>query len=329
MLELVLLIVLTAVTSYTLSEAVCSLEMKLNFTAVDIHKPGRRLVARSGGVALMGSLILGVAYVGLIGGLNSLVVAYITSAIAAGLVGLIDDFMHLSIKLKLTLFCLPALLPVVLQFYEPYPYVPGVGYLRLTILYPLAVIAVFDVMANAFNMSDTHNGIVVSVFLIFAVSLFLSMYLPGPEPLDGFEILLAISAASLAGYLPLNFYPARMLNGNSGSHLIGSLAAALIVTSRREFLAIMLLLPQILNGYFILFTTGFKSKEYIERPTKLVADGVIHPNCSPRASITLVRLFVVEKGLRERELIKKYLILQVVNSTASLVLYLALCSIKI
>ncbi|MCX8208108.1 MAG: hypothetical protein N3G79_00445 [Sulfolobales archaeon] len=329
MLELVLLAVLIAVTSYVLSEIVYRLEMKFSFTTIDIHKPDRRHVARSGGIALMCSLVTSVVYLSLTSRLSSLVAAYIASALVAGLIGLIDDLTRLSVKLKLLLFCLPALLPVTLQLYDPYPYVPGAGYLRLTMLYPLAVIALFNVMANAFNMSDTHNGIIVSVFLIFAFLLILSTNLPGPKPLDGYDTLLAVSTASLLGYLPLNFYPARMLNGNSGSHLIGSLVAALIVTSRREFLAIMLLIPQILNGYLILLTAGLKSKERIERPTKITEDGVIRPNCSPRASITFVRLLVLEEGLRERELIKEYLVLQVISSAVSLVLYQAMCMIRI
>ncbi|MEM2207142.1 MAG: hypothetical protein QXG17_00400 [Sulfolobales archaeon] len=319
--DLTVLVVLTASTSYLLSRAIYRLEKRFGFTTIDFHKPERSVVARSGGLAIMASLVLALLYWSVSGKLNNVVVFYILSAILAGLIGLADDIVHLGVKLKLLLFCLPALPPVLLHLYDPHPYIPGIGHLRLTILYPLGAIAAYDVMANAFNMSDTHNGLIVSTFLVFASSVLLSTILPGPNPIEGFETLLAILLSVMVGYLPINIYPAKMLNGNSGSHLIGSLTAALILTSRREFLSLMLLVPQILNGYFILSTTGFRSKESIERPTKLKKGGVIAPNCNPRSPITLVKLFVVERELVERELVKKYIILQVVTSAISLSLY--------
>lgn len=326
--DMLMLATLTALTSYLLSKVVCQIEKKLGFYAIDIHKPKKAIVARSGGIALMVSLVLGLLYWSIAAKLNTLAAVYTTSAILAGLIGLVDDFIHIGVKLKLILFSIPALPPVLLHLYEPYPYIPGIGHLRLTILYPLAVIAAYDVVANAFNMSDTHNGLIVSTFLIFVASILVSTLLPGPDPLEGFEVLLAISLSVILGYLPMNVYPAKMLNGNAGSHLIGSLVAAIIVTSRREFLSLMLLMPQILNGYLILFTTGLRSKESIERPTVLKEGGIIAPNCAPKAPITLVKLFVVEKEMTERELIKRYVILQAATSVVSLVLYWAISSVK-
>lgn len=315
---------LIPLTSYAVSEAICFFERKLEFVSVDIHKPGKAVVARSGGVAVILSLVISVLYWNVVSELNILVLAYVLSAIAAGLLGLVDDIISIGTRFKLLLFCLPGLIPVALHLYSPYPYVPGIGHLRLTILYPLIVIAAFDIMANAFNMSDTHNGLIVSAFLIFSASLFLSTFLPGPEPLDGFYSLLAISALVLLGYLPLNAYPAKMLNGNSGSHLLGALATSLIITSRREFLSIMLLMPQILHGYLVIATTGLRNKEVIERPTKVGLGGVITANCGPKVPITLVRMFVIEKGLTERELIIRYVSLQILVSAISLTLYLAI-----
>lgn len=327
-LDLLMLATLTALTSYLLSRVICQMEKKLGFYAIDVHKPKKTVVARSGGLALMLSLILGLLYWSIAAKLNSLAAVYTISAIIAGLIGLVDDFIHVGVKLKLVLFSIPALPPVIFHLYEPYPHIPGIGHLRLTMLYPLAVIAAYDVMANAFNMSDTHNGLIVSTFLIFAASIFISTFFPGPHPLEGFEALLALSLSVILGYLPMNMYPAKMLNGNAGSHLIGSLVAAIIVTSRREFLSLMLLMPQILNGYLILFTTGLRSKEAIERPTVLKEGGIIAPNCLPKAPITLVKLFVVEKEMTEHELIRKYVTLQAATSIISLVIYWAMTLIK-
>mgnify|MGYP001626142048 CR=1 FL=1 len=318
---------ITVIASYSISYLVSKIEKKFGLVAVDIHKPGKVVVARTGGIALILSLSLALAVWGTLGRVNSVALIYVLSAIIAGLMGLFDDFKHLNVRTKLILFSLPALLPVVLGLYVPHPFIPLIGHLRLTIVYPILVIVAFDVLANAFNMSDTHNGVIVSAFLIFSISLYISTFLPGPRPMEGFEILLAIATLVVVGYLPLNAYPAKMLNGNSGSHLIGTLVAALTIASRREFLAIMLLIPQILNGYLVLLTAGLRSKESIERPTKLSRDGIILPNCSPNAPITFVKLMVIDRGLREKELVIRYIMLQVIASTTSLLLYFVMTSL--
>lgn len=326
-LALVIAAIITMFASYCISYLVSSIEKKFGLVAVDIHKPNKTIVARTGGIALMLSLALALVIWGTLGRVNSTVFIYVLSTIITGLMGLFDDFKHLNTRTKLVLFCLPALLPVVLGLYVPYPFIPLVGRLRLTLVYPILVIVAFDVLANAFNMSDTHNGVIVSVFIIFSISLYISTFLPGPRPMEGFEILLAIATLVIVGYLPINVYPAKMLNGNSGSHLIGALVAALSVVSRREFLAIMLLMPQILNSYLILSTAGLKNKESIERPTKLSRDGLILPNCSSNAPITFVKLMVINRGLSEKELVIRYMILQAIASTISLLLYFVMTSL--
>jgi UDP-N-acetylmuramyl pentapeptide phosphotransferase/UDP-N-acetylglucosamine-1-phosphate transferase len=326
-LALVVLMLVTAVLSYAISQLVLRVEMELGFTAVDVHKPSKTIVAKSGGVALMISLTLGLAIGGSLGIVDGSPIPYLVAALIAGAIGFIDDLVHLGVKLKLALFAIPSLPVLVYEAYCPRPYIPLVGHLRLTVVYPILVVLAYDVLANAFNMSDTHNGVVPSVFLMYCVSILVATALPGPEPLRGFYPLLALASATVLGYYPLNIYPAKMLNGNAGSHLIGALAASLSIASRREYLSIMLLMPQILNGFLILTSVGMKSKELIERPT-WVDRGIILPNCSPGAPLSLVRLLVLSRGLTESELVKSYLTLQAVSNVVALLLYYVLSSLQ-
>jgi len=326
-LALIVLAVASAVLSYAISRAVLYIELRLGFTAVDIHKPSRTVVAKSGGVALIISLALGAALGKLLGVLESSTITYVVAALIAGAIGLVDDIVHLSVRLKLVLFALPSLPILVYDTYYPRPYVPPVGYLRLTIVYPLLVVVAYDVLANAFNMSDTHNGIVPTVFLVYCTSLLVAVAFPGPEPLKGFYPLLALAVAVVLGYAPLNIYPAKMLNGNAGSHLIGALVASLVIASRMEYLSMMLLTPQILNGFLIISSVGVRGKESLERPTR-VDQGVILPNCNPRAPLSLVRLLVLSRGLTEKELIKNYLAVQVAVSIVALALYYTLVTLS-
>ncbi len=327
-LALIVLAVATAVLSYAISRVVLYIEMRLGFTAVDVHKPSRTVVAKSGGVALMISLALGTALGMLLGVVESSTIVYVVAALTAGAIGLVDDLVHLGVKLKLVLFALPSLPILVYGTYYPRPYLPPVGYLRLTIVYPLLVVIAYDVLANAFNMSDTHNGIVPTVLLVYCASLLVASAFPRSEPLEGFYSLLALTVAVVLGYAPLNIYPAKMLNGNAGSHLIGALVASLVIASRMEYLSIMLLIPQILNGFLIISSVGIRGRESLERPTR-VDRGVILPNCNPRAPLSLVRLLVLSRGLTEKELVKNYLVVQIAVSIVALALYYTLTALSI
>jgi len=324
---LVALVASTTVLSYAVSHAVMRVEMGLGFTAVDVHKLTRTVVAKSGGVALMVSLALGTTLGRSLGVVGDPVLPHLLAALVAGAIGFVDDLVRLGVWPKLVLFAIPSLPVLAYGAYCPRPYVPPVGHLRLTVVYPILVVLAYDVLANAFNMSDTHNGIVPTVFLVYCASVLAAVALPGPEPLEGFYPLLALASAVVLGYAPLNTYPAKMLNGNAGSHLIGALVASLAVASRREYLSLMLLVPQILNGFLLISSVGARSREFLERPT-YVNRGVILPNCNPRAPLTLVRLLVLSRGLTERELIRNYLAVQVLVSVLALVLYYNLISLS-
>ncbi len=298
-------------------------ERKLGYVARDYHKPGEVYVARSGGVALL--LMYSLLSVYFAYNSRFTLLAHTLAVVISGFIGLIDDVKGVKATVKFVIFLIPSLPILLLSAYSSSPYVPIVGHLRLSIIYVVYMAAWFTVCANGMNMSDTQNGIAPAITLLFTAFLALNVLSARyPPPLPDFWLFLIISLAVLAGYLPFNMYPAKVFNGNTGSHLLGAIVASLTILSRREFLAVLLLIPFILNGFSILSTLrGFINKERIPRPVK-VEEGVIRPNLSRGAPITLVQLLTLIKPMREKELIIAYLVTYVLSMALGSAVYHAL-----
>ena len=314
--------------SFILTYIIMKLEKSLGLLAIDAHKPHKPLIPKWGGIALLihfSILLLTIKF--FINSFEVLMYIYphILAVIIAGLIGLIDDIVGINAIVKLLVFMIPSIPVIVLSSYVPHPFIPLIGSLRLTIVYPLLIALAYTVLSNAFNMSDTHNGtiMIISLFLIFVLGT--TSMLKGPQPLNGFKIMLVITLSTLIAYAPFNMYPARIFNGNCGSHLIGALIASLIIMSRREFAALIALTPLILNGFSIITSIrGLRSKEYIPRPVVVDERGLITASKSKDSPITLIQLLTLNDKLSEKEIIIAYTILYLFSSIASIIIYYAL-----
>lgn len=308
--------------------ALIKLERKVGFLAPDVHKPNKPLIPRTSGPAFLisTSLLLLTGYFFN----NPYIVMHSLASITAGLLGLYDDLRGLNAFMKVALFTVPGLIIALGGVFDPHPYIPVVGGVRITILYPLLLIVAYTVITNAYNMIDTHNGITPFVALITAIALLISTNMNGPSPLPGGLSITAFVIIALLTYLPFNLYPAKIFNGNAMSFMIGSLIASQAILLRREFLLIMLSAPLILNGFGIISSIkGFKNKEAIPRPVTLTSEFKLKPSKNVNAPITLVQLLTLSKPLSEKELIIAYYALIVINAVTSLALYQVLSSLHI
>ena len=317
-----LMALLAAVLTPAITYFVMELERTKGFVSPDVHKQSRPLIPKSAGPSLMAvyAIICTIAYAL---GFRALV-PYFIAVVISGLIGFIDDVYDIKAHYKILLFLIPAV-PVVLSgTYISSPYLPGIGGLRLTILYPILLLIGYSVAANAFNMADTHNGITPSILLIYMVFLAIATCVTKPRPLPGFWPFYAISLAIFATYLPFNMYPAKIFNGNSGSHLMGVVFASLAILSRHEFFTIVASAPLILNGFSILTTIrGLKNRQRVPRPVSLNSEYEIeYPYASKQQElpITLVQLFVLRNSLKESEVIVAYIITYIISASLAVAL---------
>jgi len=312
-----------------LTPKIIELHRKKGIVRPDAHKPGKPLVAHSGGVvlAIAFTLSIVVAFTLMGPAAYDLVVrlsAILLSGLICFLIGLYDDIKILGGKEK-TLLTLLAIAPIIgLHMVYPdiivlgRPVVPLIGRIRLTIIYwiilPLAVAG----PANLVNMLDVYNGVTPGMMLVATAALAATSFILGSP-------LLLIFASALGGvllsYYPYNAYPARIFNGDSGSLFLGALLGALAVVGRIEFLVMTLLLLHIINGIMILVSFGgFKEHREIGRRPVIVKDSLLVASRDPEAPWSLTRLILLIGGpAREYELSRLYILLETLPAALAVI----------
>ncbi len=114
----------------------------------------------------------------------------------------------------------------------------GLVYLPLLVAIPFTYLWIVG-MVNTMNLIDTMDGLAAGVAAIAAVALFVRSYEQGQFSIAVLPLALV---GACAGFLPFNFYPARIFMGTSGSMLLGySLAVLAIIGGAKIATALMVL----------------------------------------------------------------------------------------
>jgi UDP-GlcNAc:undecaprenyl-phosphate GlcNAc-1-phosphate transferase len=144
--------------------------------------------------------------------------------------GIVDDVRALSAPAKAAGQILAAGLLILngvelLFFWFP---TQGVISLGSDVAVPLTVAWVL-IMVNATNLIDGLDGLAAGIVAIAAGAFFMWVYIAPStfsESTSIAALLAAIAAGAAVGFLPYNFYPARIFMGDSGAMLLGLLLAA-------------------------------------------------------------------------------------------------------
>lgn len=296
---------------------------------VDVHKIDKPEIAEMGGLGiLIGVTIAGLVLFlgsGLIGfGLFDFrILVFLAVLLIAGFIGVIDDLKSLGPKVKpilSMLACLPiilytwifgpalGLIPPLLPAYVPAPYLPFLGATRLTIVYPLVLIPLaITITSNAVNMSDVFNGVMpLTTTIMFVALLIASLFMMaiGIQEAGLGLMFCSVMIGSLLAYYYYNRNPARVFAGDTGSLLVGAAIGAVAIMSRLEIIAIVALLPAIMNAFYSLVSIGglLERRQMRARPTVFHEDGTLSASSDPKAPITLTRLIVARGALPEKEI---------------------------
>lgn len=288
---------------------------------IDVHKPSKPKIPERVGFSMLIGFTASLGFLCLADTSSaSTYLAILLSTLTAASVGLIDDLKDLKPPHKVILATLSGLPILALRAYEPRPIVPFIGRVRLTIAYPIAIPLALSVTSNAMNMSDPVNGAMSGSASILLATLVFT-YLLAEEP-KGVLAGLALLGVVLAFYL-YNRYPAKVFSGNVGSFAVGAALGSLVVTNGLEFVAVVAMLPQILNSFMILSSVGgLKGKSSIPvRPTRLLENGLIEAVKDPRAPLTLVRMILASSPKREVEIAREFLSLTALSSILAIVTF--------
>lgn len=270
--------------------------------AEDYHKVNRPKIPSPGGPAILFSTVLTEILLFLVvGDLSILSIALVTTI--AGAIGFVDDIFRLGGKMK-PILLLSASLPIlVFGTYDFHVIFPIFGGIRLPIVYPILVLAAIPIVSNATNMIDVLNGVLSGFMAIVTIPIIFALLLKSNYAIAVATIPLL--ASSLSFYL-FHRHPSRIFPGDTGSLSLGAMFCAIAIIGGVEIVAIVALLPAILNSFFVLSTV----KKIIEhrgiktRPTMLLPDGRLAASKDPSAPATLVRLLLFDGPLYEREIAK-------------------------
>jgi UDP-N-acetylglucosamine--dolichyl-phosphate N-acetylglucosaminephosphotransferase len=290
---------------------------------IDVHKLDKPKIPEMVGISMLIGFSTSLVFLSIaVPNSGNVYLAVLLSIVIAAFVGFLDDFRDLSPTSKIFLALLSGFPILILKAYNPRPIIPFIGRVRLTIAYPLAIPIALSVTANAMNMSDPVNGAMSGSALIIMLTLTVAYLLTGNY--IAFLTGLALTGAILAFYL-YNRFPAKVFSGNVGSFAVGAAIGGLVVTSGLEIVAVIAMLPQILNSYMILSTGGFRGKKnIIVRPTRLLENGLIEVVKDQRAPLTLVRMILANSAKTEREIAREFLALTLFSSILALITLLVM-----
>lgn len=225
--------------------------------AVDIpneRKIHKKPIARLGGVAIFIALFVSVFTVL---PLNKHIIGVFVGALILLVFGVLDDIFSINPWIKLTGQIMAASVIVIFGIGINFITNPLGGYFMLdTIKFPVEifgniyhVVLLADIFTifwivlviNSVNFLDGVDGLAsgvsgIAAFVLFLLSL--SSYVNQPDT----AIFSLILAGAALGFLPLNFFPAKIFMGDSGSMFLGFILAVLAIISGGKVATTLLIL---------------------------------------------------------------------------------------
>ncbi len=259
----------------------------------DIQKKEKPVIAEMGGPAVLTGFLAGIFFfiwvkVFLYGEVQNLVELFagITTILIITIIGMFDDLSSLTrsagkvdkfgnlkrIGLKQwqkPLLTLPAAIPLMaIMAGDTSVTVPLLGQMNIGILYPLLIVPIAIIGAsNATNMLAGMNGLESGLGFVLLSTLGAYAYLHGSIA----AAMIAFTfAASLLAFLKFNWYPAKIMPGDSVPYAIGAVAATVAIIGNVEKFALY-----VFALWFIEFALKARSKFKAESFGVLQQDGTL------------------------------------------------------
>jgi hypothetical protein len=171
------------------------------------------------------------------------------------------------------------------------------------ILIPLAI----AITSNSANMIDVFNGVMPLTTIIMFIALLIAsvlMMLVGVMEAGLGLLFSSVMIGTLIAYFYYNRNPAKVFAGDTGSLLVGAAIGVVAIMGRLEIVAIVALMPAIMNAFYSLVSIGglLERRQIKVRPTILNEDQTIASSSEPKAPLTLTRLIVARGPLTEQRI---------------------------
>ena len=282
----------------------------------DNHKPNKPKIPRPAGPILLASIVTGELSIFFITGFYDIIGIIITTVISF-VIGIIDDFKTMPGWFKPAALILAAIPLIVFHAYDNHLNIIF-GSVFIPLLYiPLILIAI-PLAGNTINSIDVFNGVATGFLIITMIPLLISTLL-----FSKFEIFLMELPffASLLGFYRFHKYPSKIFPGDSGTLLMGAIYGSFAIASKSEIIAIIALLPAIMNSFLFLSSVKkiVEHRQIKSRPIILKDDYSLEASKDKNAPITLVRLILLDGSLSEKQIVKKIYKLAIFSSCLSFI----------
>jgi Fuc2NAc and GlcNAc transferase len=200
------------------------------------------------------------ALISLLSQMENYMLALISATVVIAMVGLVDDRVHLSPRLRLVFHFLCSAL--VLFHLPAMPVLTGLSFLPDALLFIVIVIAMVWFI-NLFNFMDGIDGIAVieALSILLGMTLLVGMF--GRNQLETLSVVLPVIAA-LVAFLWWNWAPAKIFMGDAGSGFLGLLLPGLMLlvswVSEISLLSII-----ILSGVFVMDATVTLLRRFLSK----------------------------------------------------------------
>jgi UDP-N-acetylmuramyl pentapeptide phosphotransferase/UDP-N-acetylglucosamine-1-phosphate transferase len=174
------------------------------------------------------------------------------------------------------------------------------------LIYPLLVLIAIPVVTNTINTIDVLNGVVSGFILIACIPVTFDIYLrvvSGKTDPIVLVAMIPIITASGAFFI-FHRYPSKIFPGDSGSITLGAAYGTMAIIGGAELVAVVAILPAILNSFFFLSTMKrlVEHRQIKNQPTTLLDDGRVIATDDPKAPVTLMRMLVARGALSEEQI---------------------------
>lgn len=187
--------------------------------------------------------------------------------------GIIDDLIELSPRMKMVGITLAAL---VIYFAADIRMdiitLPLIGSWSLGIFsLPITVIWILAI-TNAVNLIDGLDGLATGVSMIALTTMGVIGYFFLTVENTVVSIMIFVLVGALAGFLPYNFYPARIFLGDTGALFIGFMIAVMSLQGLKNATLITLIIPVVILGIPITDTVYAMIRRYLNKTPISSAD---------------------------------------------------------
>ena len=276
MLVLLVSFILSLIGSLFLTNSLIPFFLRNKIIALDLHKKNKPKISNSGGIPVAFSLMLGLMF---FIGVQTFVYkiteqlvylfASVLTIILITIIGFFDDLNRSDVILgkktiraglkqwEKPLLTLPAAIPLMaVSAGVTTMEVPFIGSVNFGYLYPLLLIPISVVFtSNAINLLGGFNGSEAGMGMIYC--LFLGLYAFLNNEMVAATIFFS-TVGALIGFLKYNWYPAKILSGDSLTYCLGAVVASGVIIGNMERAGIIVMTPFIIE-FFLKLRSKFKA----------------------------------------------------------------------